>query len=69
MPRYRAKELCFVDNGLRHPGDVFDYNGPPNDHIERIDVVREESLEDTEQAPAVERPRRGRPPKVRTVDM
>ena len=30
MPQVRANRTCFVDNGLRQEGDVFEYNGPPN---------------------------------------
>ena len=30
MPQVRANRVCFVDNGLRQEGDVFEYNGPPN---------------------------------------
>lgn len=37
MPMYRAKVTCFVDNGIRNEGDVFEYNGPPNSNLERAD--------------------------------
>lgn len=37
MAQVKAIATCFVENGLRQPGDVFEYNGPPNRHLERID--------------------------------
>lgn len=37
MPMYRAKVTCFVDNGIRNEGDVFEYNGLPNTNLERAD--------------------------------
>ena len=43
MPMYRAKVLCFVDNGLREEGAVFEYNGPPNTNLERADGKSEEA--------------------------
>jgi hypothetical protein len=39
MAKVKAKVLCFVDNGLRNPGDVFEYKGPYNHHLEYLDVV------------------------------
>ena len=27
MAQVRAKTLCFIDNGLRNEGDIFEYNG------------------------------------------
>lgn len=46
MAKVKAKVLCFVDHGLRHPGDVFEYKGPYNHHLEY--------LEGAVQAPEVE---------------
>lgn len=37
MALYRALVACFVDNGLRAEGDVFDYNGPLNTNLELVD--------------------------------
>jgi len=51
MPMYRAKVKCFVDNGLREEGDVFEYNGPPNTNLERADGKSEEA----EAAPKAQR--------------
>jgi hypothetical protein len=36
MAQVRAKTLCFVDNGLRQAGDVFDYSGPKNTNLEYL---------------------------------
>lgn len=54
MAQVRAKTLCFVDNGLRHEGDVFDYNGPKNTNLEYLkgapvedDEVEQEAAEGT----------------------
>ena len=61
MAKVKAKVLCFVDNGLRQPGDVFDYAGPYNHHLEYLDGgVPSERASHEEAAP----PRlRGRKPK------
>jgi len=37
MSKVQAKILCFVDNGLRQPGDIFEYSGPPNKNVELLD--------------------------------
>ncbi|CAB4164192.1 hypothetical protein UFOVP832_1, partial [uncultured Caudovirales phage] len=34
MAQVRAKTLCFVDNGMRQAGDVFEYDGPKNTNLE-----------------------------------
>lgn len=34
--RVRAITLCFVENGLRNPGDEFEYSGPPSRHLEPV---------------------------------
>ena len=36
MAQVRALVKCFVDNGLREEGDVFDYDGPDNACLEPI---------------------------------
>jgi hypothetical protein len=63
MARVKAKVLCFVENGLRQEGDVFQYNGPPNGNLEYLDgapVVADIPETRVEQV-AVRRP--GRPRK------
>lgn len=54
MAQVRAKTLCFVDNGLRQEGDVFEYNGPKNTNLEYLkgapveaDEVEQEAAEAT----------------------
>jgi hypothetical protein len=42
MPMYRAKVTCFVDNGLREEGTVFEYNGPSNTNLEPVGGKSEE---------------------------
>lgn len=37
MALYRAKVRCFVDNGMREEGAVFEYNGPRNTNLELVD--------------------------------
>lgn len=37
MAKVRAIRVCFVDNGLRQEGDVFEYNGPKNTNLEYLD--------------------------------
>lgn len=61
MAQVRAKTLCFVDNGIRNEGDVFEYSGPYNTNLEYLDgapVVAEKAKQApvkeaaTEEAPA-----------------
>jgi len=40
MPQVRANRTCFVDNGLRQEGDVFEYNGPPNKCLDCIGAAK-----------------------------
>jgi hypothetical protein len=61
MPKYRAKVKCFVDNGLREVGDVFEYNGPQNKNLERVGF-EPEPVEHEDSVPALRRP--GRPRKT-----
>lgn len=43
----RAITRCFVDNGLREVGTVFDYNGPPNGNLKPVKAeAAEESRPD-----------------------
>lgn len=37
MARVRAKVVVFLDNALRQAGSEFDYDGPPNKHLEYLD--------------------------------
>lgn len=60
MPKVKAKILCFVDNGLRQPGDVFEYKGPHNHNLEYLDGVEAEPESTVSDAP----PRRLRKSKV-----
>jgi hypothetical protein len=59
MARVRAKVVCFVDNGLRKEGDVFEYNGPLNGNLEYLDKPAKQDEPEPEAAPVVRR--RGRP--------
>ena len=36
MAQVRAKTICFVDNGMRQAGDVFEYDGPKNTNLEYL---------------------------------
>lgn len=60
MPKVKAKILCFVDNGLRQPGDVFEYKGPRNHPLEYLEEVEAEPEPTVSDAP----PRRLRKGKV-----
>ena len=33
MAQVKAKVKCFIDNSIREEGDVFEYNGIPNDCV------------------------------------
>jgi hypothetical protein len=59
--KVRALVTCFIDNGLRKEGEVFEYNGPANGNVEPLDAPREP--EQPEVVPVV-RPKRGRPAKT-----
>lgn len=39
MAMYRALVKCFVDNGIRDEGDIFNYEGPENDCLEPVEPV------------------------------
>ena len=63
MAKVKAKVLCFVDNGLRQPGDTFDYDGPYNKHLEYLEAATQpEHTADSSVAPAPKL--RGRKPKA-----
>lgn len=63
MARVKAKEVCFVGNGLRQPGDVFDYEGPFNHHLEYLGGATTQShVSDDE--PSEPKLRRGRRPRA-----
>ena len=63
MAKVKAKVLCFVDNGLRQPGDVFNYEGPYNKHLEYLEAAKQpEHAADSSEAPAPKL--RGRKPKA-----
>ena len=67
MARVKAIDLCFVDNGLRQPGDVFNYDGPFNRHLEYLDGgPKDVDGSDEEPRPRL---RPGRKPKVQTEVM
>jgi hypothetical protein len=55
--RVKALTTVFVDNGLRVEGDEFEYNGPPNHHLECLDgdpkkkpAAKKTAPSDTEQS-------------------
>ena len=62
MAQVKAKVLCFVDNGLRQPGDVFNYEGPYNHHLEYLEGGPQAAQHSDEEAPAPKL--RGRKPKA-----
>ena len=66
MAKVKAKNLCFVDNGLRQPGDTFDYDGPYNHHLEYLEGVAQPARPSDEDAPAPKL-RPGRRPKSEAV--
>ena len=63
MAQVKAKVLCFVDNGLRQPGDTFNYDGPFNHHLEYLDGGTQAARPSHEDAPAPKL-RPGRKPKT-----
>lgn len=66
MAKVKAKVLCFVDNGLRQPGDTFNYDGPFNTHLEYLEgTVQPARATDSSDAPAPKL--RGRKPKPDAV--
>lgn len=66
MARVRAIRLCFVDNGLRKEGDVFEYNGRRNANLEYLDGEQpEEMAAEVAAEPEAERPARKWTPKAK----
>ena len=68
MARVKAKILCFVDNGLRQPGDEFEYKGAFNENLEYLDKKPDVEPELDVQVDAVAVRRPGRPRKTATVN-
>ena len=68
MARVKAKILCFVDNGLRQPGDEFEYKGDFNKNLEYLDKKPDVEPELDVQVDAVAVRRPGRPRKTATVN-
>jgi hypothetical protein len=70
--KVRARTVVFVGNALRQEGDVFDYDGPDNRHLEPLEqpvevepeLVAEPVVQQgpvvAEEAPAKWRPKRFR---------
>ena len=53
MSRYRVKELSFIGNSLRHPGEEVDYDGEPGANLEPIDKPAEISTKKSKDVPKV----------------
>jgi hypothetical protein len=68
MARVKAKVLCFVDNGLRQPGDEFEYKGAFNKHLEYMDKTPDAASNSDEQVEPVVVRRPGRPRKSTVVN-
>lgn len=68
MARVKAKIVCFIDNGLRQPGDVFQYAGPYNKNLEYLDDAPTAETETQVQAESVAIRRPGRPRKAAVVN-
>lgn len=66
MPKVRANRVCFVDNGIRQEGDVFEYNGVHNACLDVLDAPKapepQVESDDVDEMPALVKPRlrRGR---------
>lgn len=54
--KVRANRVCFVDNGLRQEGDVFEYNGPPNECVDPVDAPKPAASHDVDDEPIVAAP-------------
>ncbi len=67
MPKVRAIRKCFIDNTIRDEGDVFEYKGPENRHLEYLDAVNVAVIEPEPVVAQAPRPR-GRPRKVTGTD-
>jgi len=60
MAKVKAKVLCFVANGLREPGDVFEYDGRRNGNLEYLEEAEVEPEAKAPEAPT-RRLRKGKP--------
>jgi hypothetical protein len=65
MARVKAKVVVFIDNHLRQEGDVFNYDGPFNKHLEYLEGSPRAEQASDEDAPAPKL-RPGRKPKTET---
>ena len=50
MAQVRVKTICFVDNGMRQAGDVFEYDGPKNTNLEYLNGAPVEADEGEQEA-------------------
>lgn len=50
MVEVKALQVCFIDNHLRQPGEVFEYNGTPNPAV--CEIIEDEK--------PTRRPRKGK---------
>jgi len=64
MAQVRAKVVCFIDNGLRQEGDVFQYDGPFNGNLEYLDGSPVEGPASSQRVEQVAVRRPGRPRKM-----
>tara|TARA_R110002126_G_scaffold9260_5_gene42275 strand:- start:371 stop:580 length:210 start_codon:yes stop_codon:yes gene_type:complete len=65
MARVKAKVVVFIDNHLRQEGDVFNYDGPFNKHLEYLEGGPQAARLSDEEEPAPKL-RPGRKPKAET---
>ncbi len=46
MPQVKALVKCFIDNSIRDEGDVFEYNGPLNEHVVLVGAAATENADE-----------------------
>jgi hypothetical protein len=66
MARVKAKVVVFIDNHLRKEGEMFNYDGPFNHHLEYLDGGTQAARPSHEEAPAPKL-RPGRKPKAEAI--
>ena len=68
--KVRAKTVVFVGNALRQEGDIFDYEGPENRHLESLEPASEvtpDPVVEVAHKPPEEAPAKWRPKKYRDI--
>jgi hypothetical protein len=52
MAQYRVLEVSFIDNSVRQPGDIVEFDGAPSTNLEPVDSAAKKAAKAAEAAAA-----------------